>query len=92
MPQVTLPSGISLEYERRGSGDPLLLVMGLAGQLTDWPDEFVDELVDSGFEVVVYDNRDVGLSSMTDWAPPSRRKSILAMLTRRPVNVNTATT
>lgn len=85
MPQISLPSGISLEYERRGSGDPLLLVMGLAGQLTDWPDEFVDELVDSGFEVVMYDNRDVGLSTMTEWAPPSRRKSIMSMLFRRPV-------
>ena len=85
MPQITLPSGISLEYERRGAGDPLLLVRGLAGQLTDWPAAFVDELVESGFEVVMFDNRDVGLSSKTDWSPPSRRKSIISMLMRRPI-------
>jgi len=85
MAQVTLPSGVTLEYERRGAGDPLLLVMGLAGQLTDWPPEFVDALVDDGFEVVTFDNRDIGLSSMTDWTPPSRRRSIVAMLLRRPV-------
>ena len=70
MAQVTLPSGITIEYERRGSGEPLLLVMGLAGQLIDWPVEFVDRLVEAGFEVVLYDNRDVGLSTKTDWKPP----------------------
>ncbi len=85
MAQVTLSSGITIEYERHGAGEPLLLVMGLAGQLSDWPPEFVERLVDAGFEVVVYDNRDVGFSSSTDWIPPSRLKSILAMITRRPV-------
>ena len=85
MSQITLPSGITLEYERRGAGEPLLLVMGLAGQLTDWPVEFVDELVGSGFEVVMFDNRDIGLSSMTEWTPPSRLKSILSLIFRRPV-------
>ena len=85
MPHVSLPSGISLEYERHGEGEPLLLVMGLAGQLIDWPPEFVAELVDNGFEVTVFDNRDIGLSSMTDWTPPSRRKSIMSMMLRHPV-------
>ena len=85
MAQVTLPSGITIEYERRGSGEPLLLVMGLAGQLIDWPVEFVDRLVEAGFEVVLYDNRDVGLSTKTDWEPPSVRKTVISMLMRRPV-------
>ncbi|MEO0495567.1 MAG: alpha/beta hydrolase [Actinomycetota bacterium] len=85
MSQVTLSSGITIEYERHGSGEPLLLVMGLAGQLTDWPPEFVERLVEAGFEVVVYDNRDVGFSTKTDWEPPSRLKSILSMVMRRPV-------
>lgn len=85
MPQVTLRSGISLEYERHGEGEPLLLVMGLAGQLIDWPPEFIAGLVECGFEVTVFDNRDVGLSSMTDWTPPSRRKSVLSYLFRLPV-------
>ncbi|MEM9463729.1 MAG: alpha/beta fold hydrolase [Actinomycetota bacterium] len=85
MPQVTLDSGITLEYERQGSGEPLLLVMGLAGQLTDWPVEFVDRLVEAGFDVISFDNRDSGLSTMTDWQPPSRRKALMSMLLRRPV-------
>lgn len=85
MAQVTLSSGITIEYERRGSGEPLLLVMGLAGQLIDWPAEFVDRLVEAGFEVVLYDNRDVGLSTKTDWEPPSTRKTVVSMLMRRPV-------
>ena len=85
MPHVTLESGITLEYERRGSGEPLLLVMGLAGQLIDWPVEFVDRLVAAGFDVISYDNRDSGLSTMTDWQPPSRRRAVISMLLRRPV-------
>ena len=59
--------------------------MGLAGQLIDWPVEFVDRLVEAGFEVVLYDNRDVGLSTKTDWEPPSVRKTVISMLMRRPV-------
>ncbi len=85
MPQVTLDSGITLEYEREGSGEPLLLVMGLAGQLTDWPVEFVERLVEAGFDVIRFDNRDSGLSTMTEWQPPSRRKALISMIMRRPV-------
>lgn len=85
MPQVTLSSGITLEYERDGSGEPLLLVMGLAGQLTDWPVEFVERLIEAGFDVIRFDNRDSGLSTMTDWEPPSRRKAIMSMVLRRPL-------
>lgn len=83
MPQVTLPSGITLEYERRGSGEPFLLVMGLGGQLIDWPDDFLEHLVDAGFEVIRFDNRDIGLSTMTDWTPPGRLRSLLAYVFRR---------
>ncbi len=64
-------NGITIEYEQYGSGDPLLLVMGLGGQLTDWPEGFVDELVGAGFQVTVFDNRDIGLSSEFDWVPTS---------------------
>jgi pimeloyl-ACP methyl ester carboxylesterase len=56
---------VEIEYEVHG--DPknptLLLVAGLAGQLTLWADDFVQALVDGGFQVVTYDNRDVGKSS-----------------------------
>jgi pimeloyl-ACP methyl ester carboxylesterase len=56
-------NGIDLCYETIGSGDPLLLVHGLGGQLIDWPDGFCRELSDRGFAVTRYDNRDAGLST-----------------------------
>ena len=62
----TAPSnGIESAYETHGDpGDePLLLVMGLGAQLILWPVELVEALVDRGFYVVRYDNRDVGLST-----------------------------
>lgn len=58
-------NGITLEYETHGSadGEPLLLVMGLGAQLIVWPPAFIDRLVDAGFRVIAFDNRDVGKSS-----------------------------
>ncbi|MGK2930062.1 MAG: alpha/beta fold hydrolase [Acidimicrobiales bacterium] len=78
-------NGITLEYERRGAGEPLLLVMGLAAQLTAWPDDFVAGLVGRGFDVIRFDNRDAGLSSECDWEPPSPIRSFLRKLFRRPI-------
>jgi pimeloyl-ACP methyl ester carboxylesterase len=40
----------------------VLLIMGLGMQLIGWPPDFVQPLVDAGFRVVRYDNRDIGLS------------------------------
>jgi pimeloyl-ACP methyl ester carboxylesterase len=61
----TTANGISITYEDKGPRDApvILLVMGLGGQLTLWPDEFVDALNAHGFRTVRYDNRDVGLST-----------------------------
>jgi pimeloyl-ACP methyl ester carboxylesterase len=76
-------NGITIEYDVRGAGEPLLLVMGLSGQLVDWPDEFVDMLVTEGFRVIRFDNRDAGLSTEFDWVPPSRVRSAAALIARR---------
>lgn len=61
----TTANGISITYEDKGPKDApaILLVMGLGGQLTLWPDEFVDALSAHGFRTIRYDNRDVGLST-----------------------------
>lgn len=83
MAQATA-NGITIEYEQHGQGEPLLLVMGLGGQLTDWPEGFVDELVGAGFQVTVYDNRDIGLSTEFDWMPPKPVKAVAGSLARRP--------
>ncbi len=77
-------NGITLEYEQHGeSGEPLLLVMGLGGQLTDWPEGFIAALLGAGFQVTVYDNRDQGLSTEFDWEPPNPIKAILKSLVGR---------
>ena len=61
-------NGIEIAYETHGdpSGEPLLLVMGLGAQLIAWPIELCDALVDRGFFVIRYDNRDTGLSTKFD--------------------------
>lgn len=69
MPQVQA-NGIRIEYEDHGesSAPPMLLVMGLGAQLTLWPDELVEALVERGFRVIRYDNRDIGLSQKMEGA------------------------
>ncbi|MCB9526139.1 MAG: alpha/beta hydrolase [Myxococcales bacterium] len=55
-------------FGRRGD-PPLLLVMGFGGQLVAWPKAFCQALVDRGFFVVRFDNRDTGESTWLDGAP-----------------------
>jgi pimeloyl-ACP methyl ester carboxylesterase len=78
-------NGITIEYEEQGSGEPLLLVMGLGGQLTDWPQEFVDLIADRGFRVIRLDNRDSGLSTEFDGPPPTTWQIAKAVMFRRPL-------
>ena len=64
MPDVQA-NGITIAYEDTGPADapPVLLIMGLAAQLTLWPQDFVDRIAAGGFRVIRHDNRDVGLST-----------------------------
>ena len=73
-------NGISIEYDVHGDddGEPLLLVMGLGGQLIAWPLEFVEALVARGFRVIRFDNRDIGLSTKMATPPPTRRQVMLS--------------
>lgn len=67
------PAGIDIAYERLGSRNApaVLLIMGAAAQLIHWPEAFCKALVDSGLQVIRFDNRDVGRSShMTDAPAP----------------------
>ncbi len=56
---------IELHYEDLGNEtDPaVLLIMGLGAQLTLWHNDFCGKLLDHGYRVIRFDNRDVGLSS-----------------------------
>lgn len=59
---------VEIEYEELGSREhpTLLLVMGFTAQLIGWPDSFCSLLVERGFHVVRFDNRDCGLSTKLD--------------------------
>src|SRR4029077_13353301 len=61
-------NGIAIEFETSGdpADPPLLMVMGLGGQLIAWPQAFVEALAARGFFVIRYDNRDVGRSTKFD--------------------------
>jgi pimeloyl-ACP methyl ester carboxylesterase len=61
-------NGIQIEYEERGDkgNESLILIRGLGTQLIDWPESFLEGLVEEGFHVVFFDNRDVGLSQKFD--------------------------
>ena len=64
-------NGIDIEYVTEGdpSHPALLLVMGLGAQLITWPQGFVDGLLDRGFFVIRFDNRDCGLSTKFEGTP-----------------------
>ncbi len=66
-------NGVGIEYETLGDskGRPMLLIMGLGAQLITWDDGFCRELVDRGFYVIRYDNRDSGLSDKMESAGPA---------------------
>ncbi|MDT8991132.1 alpha/beta fold hydrolase [Curvibacter sp. APW13] len=69
-------NGLEFEVEDSASINPLdadlqarpvvVLIMGLGMQLIAWPQQFVDDLVDAGYRVIRFDNRDIGLSSHLD--------------------------
>jgi pimeloyl-ACP methyl ester carboxylesterase len=64
MPQVQV-GDVNLNYEVRGGGDPLLMVMGLGGSSAEWSPALVDELARS-FRTIIYDNRGTGRSDKPD--------------------------
>lgn len=68
MPRADAANGIEIEYETFGDPqDPaLLLVMGLGAQLLSWDTQLCEGLVDRGFFVIRFDNRDAGLSTKVE--------------------------
>lgn len=69
---IAAANGINIAYEE--FGDPkapaILLIMGLGTQMIAWPQAFCLGLARSGFRVVRFDNRDVGLSTKFDEVAP----------------------
>ena len=67
-------NGINIEVDDTGAATAadgttrpvVLLIMGLGMQLIAWPMDLVQALVDAGYRVVRFDNRDIGLSQHFD--------------------------
>ncbi|MFW9903319.1 MAG: alpha/beta fold hydrolase [Candidatus Thorarchaeota archaeon] len=61
-------NGIEITYDTFGDpqAEPILLIMGLGGQMTMWDEAFCKEIAANGYWVIRFDNRDVGLSTKFD--------------------------
>jgi pimeloyl-ACP methyl ester carboxylesterase len=70
---TTHANGIDIYYEEWGAADApvILLVNGFTSQLISWEQALIDGLVDNGFRVIAFDNRDVGLTSKSSGEPPA---------------------
>ncbi len=64
MPSVPV-AGSQLHVERRGEGDPLLLIQGMGGNSEHWGEPFLREL-ERDFELILYDHRGTGRSGPSD--------------------------
>lgn len=88
-------NGIDICYQALGDrGSPaILLIMGLGMQLIAWPDAFCESLVDSGFRVIRFDNRDAGHSTHIDWRQRPRlllsiARGVLGLPVRSPYQLS----
>jgi pimeloyl-ACP methyl ester carboxylesterase len=72
-------NGIEIAYQEAGdaAGEPLLLVMGLATQMLGWDEGFCEMLIERGFRVVRFDNRDIGRSTKIAEAGLPKRTDML---------------
>jgi len=72
---------LRLCYEDLGDpdGEPVLLVMGLGTQLIHWSPDFCNLLVDRGFRVIRFDNRDAGRSTKFSASPAGRLAMLLGL-------------
>lgn len=72
---------INLFYDIMGAknSETVLLISGLGSQMTSWSYSFCQELVDKGFRVIRFDNRDSGLSTFIESATNSI-KELMSLL------------
>lgn len=77
---ATLPGGTCVCYRIDGESGapPVLLIAGLAEDLTTWSERFVSALTTTGFQVIRMDNRDCGRSGYAATPPPSTLRQLLA--------------
>jgi pimeloyl-ACP methyl ester carboxylesterase len=80
-------NGIDLECDEFGdrAAPPMLLIMGLGGQMIWWDERFCRRLAGRGYRVVRFDNRDIGLSTKLDDACPNPGPLLMQALGGTPV-------
>ena len=78
---------IDIAYRDYGpkNATPILLVTGLGAQLTLWPDFLIKDLQENNFRPIVFDNRDVGLSTRFS-SKPSQTLNYLKYFLVMPMN------
>jgi len=88
-PQMARANGIELCYEIFGDAgaEPILLIMGLGGQMIYWDDDFCRLLAERGFRVIRFDNRDIGKSSKLSGG---KRLGAIELLKLRVLNIPVA--
>ena len=59
-------------FEQHGSraAPPVLMIHGVGCQIIHWPETLLRGLVDAGYRVITFDNRDTGFSFAVDAVPP----------------------
>jgi pimeloyl-ACP methyl ester carboxylesterase len=86
MPKASVRN-LQIEYETFGesSNPALLLIIGLGGQLIEWPEAICKKFAANGYYVIRFDNRDSGLSSKLDDAGiPDISEIFNALLSGKP--------
>jgi len=75
-----MANGTQLEYQTFGDANnpALVLIRGLGTQLVDWHPDLTEQLSQLGLYVVIFDNRDVGLSEKFGHAGVPAFKDVLA--------------
>jgi pimeloyl-ACP methyl ester carboxylesterase len=66
MPQTACRTGVQLNYEITGEGDPLVLIMGTSGSIPLWG-EMIPKLAQE-YRVIAFDNRGLGGSERGEGA------------------------
>jgi pimeloyl-ACP methyl ester carboxylesterase len=66
MPHVNT-NGLQIYYEVHGAGSPVLLIAGLGVNHLSWALQ-IPSLISAGYQCIVFDSRDVGLSSQSSAA------------------------
>ena len=62
---IAAVNGLSLYFERAGSGEPLLFISGTGGDLRNKPNQF-DGPLGKAFDMISYDQRGLGRSDKPD--------------------------